>query len=164
MSLLTENNACTEGANWADSQIDYKTAWEKCDRAGWLLWAAKKFGVSLEKLTLAKVSCARTVQHLMTDQRSIDALDIADKFGKGEASLKELGAATNAASFVCSAYDAIGIATSASLAADAACAAADATDEAYVVVAANAARKQTPKEIANLVRKHIKFEDLILGK
>ena len=150
MSLLTEKNACEEGANWADSQPDYKTAWDTCERADWLLWAAQKFSVDLKKLTLAKVACARTVQHLMKDQRSIDALDIAEKFGRGEASRKKLNTAD--------AYAATATAAAATAATAYAAAAAAAYAAAYASV-----KKQALKEMADLVREHIEFEDLKIG-
>lgn len=49
-------------------------------------------------LRLFAVWCARQVQHLMTDKRSIAALDVAERYARGEASKKELYAARAAAS------------------------------------------------------------------
>ncbi len=46
---------------------------------------------------LFSVWCARQVQHLMTDQRSIDALDVAERFANGTATEKELTASRAAA-------------------------------------------------------------------
>jgi len=46
---------------------------------------------------LYAVWCARQVQHLMTDQRSIDALDVAERYGNGQATDAELAAAWSAA-------------------------------------------------------------------
>jgi hypothetical protein len=37
--------------------------------------------------------CAREVQHLMTDERSVNALDVAERYLDGNATLKELSAA-----------------------------------------------------------------------
>jgi len=47
-------------------------------------------------MRLFAVECARSVQHLMTDQRSIDALDVAERFADGLATQVELAAARNA--------------------------------------------------------------------
>jgi len=46
---------------------------------------------------LFAVWCARQVQHLMTDKRSIDALDVAERFANGKATQYELEAASEAA-------------------------------------------------------------------
>ena len=43
------------------------------------------------------VWCARRVQHLMTDQRTLDALDVAERHADGQASDEELGTARAAA-------------------------------------------------------------------
>jgi hypothetical protein len=43
------------------------------------------------------VCCARQVQHLMTDQRSLDALDVAWQHSEGKATDSELAAARDAA-------------------------------------------------------------------
>ena len=41
--------------------------------------------------------CARQVQYLMTDQRSLDALDVVERYANGQATDKELSAAQDAA-------------------------------------------------------------------
>ena len=46
---------------------------------------------------LFAVWCARQVQHLMNDERSINALDVAEKFANGEATQDDLVAARDAA-------------------------------------------------------------------
>ena len=62
------------------------------------LWAFKREGIANDKtLRLFAVACARRVQHLMKDQRSIDALDVAERYANGEATENELAAARNAA-------------------------------------------------------------------
>ena len=137
MSYLSSIGACTEGASWADSQPNYREAWDNCKRGDWMLWIAKKQSVDLKKLTLAKVECAEIVKHLMTDERSINALTVARKFCAGEASREELNAAAVAAA-----------------AADAAAYAAAAADYAA------AARSDTLSKAADIVRRHIKFEEL----
>lgn len=64
------------------------------DDALWCLRAVD--GHEKEKLLYA-VWCARQVQYLMDDKRSLDALDIAERFANGEATEKELDAAWAAA-------------------------------------------------------------------
>ena len=46
---------------------------------------------------LFAVWCARQVQHLMTDRRSIDALDVAERYANGHATDAELETAGDAA-------------------------------------------------------------------
>ena len=46
---------------------------------------------------LYAVWCARQVQHLMTDQRSLNALDVAERHANGQATDKELSVAWDAA-------------------------------------------------------------------
>ena len=65
------------------------------DDALWCLQAVK--GRDRE-IRLFGVWCARQVQHLMTDPRSIAALDVAERFANGEATQYELNAASDAAS------------------------------------------------------------------
>ena len=63
------------------------------DDALWCLRAVD--GYDKEKRLYA-VWCARQVQHLMTDARSIKALDVAEQFALGNATVEELKAAYSA--------------------------------------------------------------------
>ena len=71
---------------------------EVLDSAFWEIWVATRKGV-FPKKTLSRfaVQCARNVQRHMKDRRSIAALDVADRFLRGEATRKELNAAKTAA-------------------------------------------------------------------
>ena len=53
------------------------------------LWALRTIDCDRESRLLA-VAYARQVQHLMTDARSVAALDVAEKFTKGKATREEL--------------------------------------------------------------------------
>ena len=62
------------------------------------VWAFTREGIVDDKtLRLFAVGCARRVQHLMTDQRSLDALDVAERYANGNATKDELNAARAAA-------------------------------------------------------------------
>ena len=63
------------------------------DDALWCCRAAPEYD---REWRLFAVWCARQVQHLMTDQRSIDALDVAERFANGFATKQELAAACDA--------------------------------------------------------------------
>ncbi|HET9109059.1 MAG TPA: hypothetical protein VFN79_17925 [Steroidobacteraceae bacterium] len=64
------------------------------DDALWALRAVE--GYDREKRLYA-VWCARQVEHLLTDERSRDALDVAERFARGRATREELAAARSAA-------------------------------------------------------------------
>lgn len=49
------------------------------------------------EIRLFAVRCARQVQHLMTDERSINALDVAERYAIGEATQEEMKEARDAA-------------------------------------------------------------------
>jgi len=53
--------------------------------------------IDAKTLRLFAVWCARQVQHLMTDERSIAVLDVAERYANGQATEKELAAARDAA-------------------------------------------------------------------
>jgi hypothetical protein len=60
------------------------------------LWACRAEPQHAKEWRLYAVWCARQVEHLMTDQRSKDALVVAERYANGEASDKELAAARDA--------------------------------------------------------------------
>ena len=64
------------------------------DDAFWCLRAVEEHE---RELRLYAVWCARQVQHLMKDQRSLDALDVAERYANGKATADELAAARDAA-------------------------------------------------------------------
>jgi len=61
------------------------------------LWCLRAVTEYDRGIRLFAVWCARQIQHLMTDQRSIAALDVAERFANGQATEDELSAAGSAA-------------------------------------------------------------------
>ena len=61
------------------------------------LWCLRAVEGHDREIRLYAVWCARQVQHLMTDQRSLDALDAAERYANGQATDGELSAAIFAA-------------------------------------------------------------------
>jgi len=62
------------------------------------LWVVCRGDVLSDRvMRLFAVWCARQVQHLMTDKRSLDAIDVAERFANGQATQAELEAARDAA-------------------------------------------------------------------
>jgi hypothetical protein len=116
--LLIELNACEDARVWAaDKSIEQVIT--ECHRGDWLLWLASKVEMDFQTITLAKGLCANTVRHLMKDDCSIKAVDVAIAFGRGEATRKELNAAYVYA-YAAAAYAAAAAAAAAAYAADAA--------------------------------------------
>ena len=97
-NFCDRHRACQDGRKWAlDNCVDMHDAWQRLE-PDWLLWVATRPGVLTDReLRLFAVFCARQVEHLLTDQRSKDAIDTAEKFAKGEATYEELAAAWAAA-------------------------------------------------------------------
>jgi hypothetical protein len=54
------------------------------------LWCLRAVEGEDRKIRLFAVWCARRVQHLMTDPRSLQALDVAEAYANGTATLEEL--------------------------------------------------------------------------
>ena len=61
------------------------------------LWCCRSALEYDKQWRLFAVWCARQVQHLMTDKRSLDALDVAERYADGKATDEELAAARAAA-------------------------------------------------------------------
>lgn len=59
----------------------------------WTLWNLRTVNSQDKELRLFAVWCARQVQHFMTDERSLVALDMAEKYAHGVASRDELASA-----------------------------------------------------------------------
>ena len=95
---LKSIDACTTAIEWQEGKA-IETVWNTCERGDWMIWLLvnSKNEVTDRELRLIAVKCARRVQHLMTDQISINALDVAERYANGEATYEELTAARDAA-------------------------------------------------------------------
>ena len=95
--FLKKNNACEHGYLFA-KDLTLEEFLATCHRGDWILWLfAKSNPKSIRELTLAKGHCVNTVRHLMEDERSLRAVDVAIEFGEGRATKKELDSAYAAA-------------------------------------------------------------------
>ena len=140
---LKSVNACKPNVEWAGNKTIEEVV-ATCHRGDWLLWLAQKCDIGMQPLTLAKGHCANTVRHLMKDERSIRAVDVAIAFGEGKATREELDAAHAADAAAVAEADAV-----AAAAATYADAAAYAADAAYYAAAANAAANAAAYAAAN---------------
>ena len=135
---LEDLSACSEAVVWVGEKT-LEQAWAECNRGDWMLWLAQKSNVDIKILTLAKVRCASLVKHLMRDERSLEALKVAERFAHGKATRKELADTADAA-------------------ADAAYAAAAYAAAAVAVAVADAARKDVLEKAADICRETIPAE------
>ena len=94
---LAQFNPCQSALDFVVTCKSYKEAWETCPRGDWMLWIAKTVNVDIRTLTLAKALCAKTVIHLMKDQRSINAIKVAEDYGNGIGTNEDLKVAYAAA-------------------------------------------------------------------
>ena len=153
---LKKLNACDDAIKWVRTQESPEDAWNNCERGDWMLWLARKLKIDDRLLTLAKATCANQVQHLLTDQRSIDALDACFRYAKGEITREELNVYAASA-------DAAAAAASASASAADYAATAAAYYAAYAAAAdAYGARQESLKKSADICREIL--TDVVLQK
>ena len=103
---IREHNPCTNGWKKLLSHLEKTKADDELlpittilDSNGVedALWCLRAVGGRDREIRLYAVWCARQVQHLMADQRSINALDVAVRHANGTATDDELAAARAAA-------------------------------------------------------------------
>jgi hypothetical protein len=176
-TLLDKRRACKDAREWASGKT-WQTIYDTCERGTWLLWLLSRSApAGLDKRTRVKLAadCANTVRHLMPDA-SKEALDVAIRYGNGEATDDELEVAAEAAEAATEAVWAARAAARAAKAAEAAwaveaawaaaaaaeavpaaCAAAEAVWAAWVEEAVDAKAAIDP-QLANIVREIIPIE------
>jgi len=148
---LIELKACNEAMEWVGDKT-WEEVYNTCHRGDWMLWLFKRTNPDdLQLLTLAKGYCANTVRHLMTDESSIKAVDVAIAFGEGKATREELNAAfANAVDAV-----AASLCNYAAYAAAAAAHAANAHADATYAAAAVDEKKENQQLTADICRKYL---------
>ena len=130
---LKELRACPEAIEWAKQFNSIQEAWDNCERGDWMLWLlGKQVGSprskSRKELVLIACKCARLSLKYVpkSEKRPLKAIQTAEKWVRGEATLRQVRYAAYAARAAYAAY-----------AADAAVAA-YAADAAYAAYAADA--------------------------
>jgi hypothetical protein len=167
LHLLAKLGACDEARAFAKTCPDLETAWNTCDRSDWMVWLLRRLKFRDAKVyRLYACWCVRNTPmadgrkawDLLTDPRSRNAVDVAERFAVGEATADELREARIAAYAT---YDVTYAATYAAAyatayaAADAA--AADAATYATYAAAAADARIVARKVQAQQLREMVPF-------
>jgi hypothetical protein len=171
--------ACEDAVEWLSKQKSVKQAWADCERGDWMLWLLGKLSgepgcEKRKKLVLAACGCARlSLKYVKKgEKRPLIAIQTAEKWANGKATIEEVRtAAYAAAAYDAAAYDAAAAvaayaaayaaydaaayadAAVASAASYAAAAYAAAAYDAYAAYDA-AARKEVLKKCSDIVRKH----------
>jgi hypothetical protein len=92
---------CSEGADFAASQPDLATAWEKCERGDWIWWLARKLGVEKETSVKFAKWCVedakKSAEKAAYAARAADAADAARAAARAAADAAAYAAAYAAA-------------------------------------------------------------------
>ena len=168
LNRIKSHRPCTEGWKKLLTALDKTAAddeplsYETILKSNGLvdaLWCCRAEPQYDQQWRLYAVWCARQVQHLMLDTRSVTALDVAERFANGDATREELTAAWRAAGAVT--WDAAGAAARVAAGVAAWDAAWDAAGEAAAAArmaaagaaAWAAAREAQKKEFLRVVRR-----------
>jgi hypothetical protein len=99
--------ACADGREFALTQPTMADVWDECPRPDWLLWIVEKLGQQPDDRTLRlfAIWCARNTPlpdgsktgDLLTDPRSLAALEVAERYADRKATAAALAAARDAA-------------------------------------------------------------------
>jgi hypothetical protein len=102
--FIDKYSPCLQGAGFALNYKKMSDVWDALVKRNgpkhndWLIWLFSREGICSEKeQRLFAVWCCRKVLHLMADHRSRHAVEVAEKYANGEASVKELSEAKEAA-------------------------------------------------------------------
>ena len=137
LRILEAFEACDEARDWVATQPDAATAWAACPRGNWLVWLLGELHVRgalyRQTLVLAACACAETALcHVAAgDDRPRLAIEAARRWARGEATVEEVRAASDAVG--------VGVAACAAFEAAAVCAAFTAADAFAAFAAADAA-------------------------
>ena len=97
---LNRRNACEEGMVWVRENRFESLAdlWDKCSRSDWMLWLLDEVDYQNDKdLRLFACACVRVIWASLIDERSRNAVEVAEHYAIGEATDEELAAAWDAA-------------------------------------------------------------------
>lgn len=97
---LKAKEACDDAVEWASNYTSLADAWDACHRPDWMLWLHDNGLITLSDRDLRLFGCdcvrytplgdGRVVWDLLTDERSRNAVEVAERFANGDATSKDL--------------------------------------------------------------------------
>jgi hypothetical protein len=106
---LLNHDACNDAIEWIEANgiTTLADAWDRCHQADWMLWLHTNNIIKIDDRTLQLFACrcvretpigdGRTVWDLLADDRSLNVVEVAERYANGDATYKELIAAEDAA-------------------------------------------------------------------
>ena len=106
---LSNHDACNDAIEWIEANgiTTLADAWDRCHQADWMLWLHTNNIIKIDDRTLRLFACrcvretpigdGRTVWDLLADDRSLNVVEVAERYANGDATYKELIAAEDAA-------------------------------------------------------------------
>ena len=101
------HHACGAGRDFADRYGTMADVWDACKRVDWLIWVYRRTVTPMDMRELRLFACwcvretplkdGRKVWDLLTDERSRNAVVVAERFARGEATDEERSRAADAA-------------------------------------------------------------------
>lgn len=160
---------------WVDGQQDPQTAWATCPRADWMLWLARWLGIDHTQRVRALCACARTGLKYLPEgeERPLRAIEVTERWCAGTATEEDIDQARGAAYDAATTYF---CGSAASFVAHAAFAVAffpyrntytgvdvvsAVASAAYAAYANGSIEPMAFEEMADMVRQHITFEDML---
>ena len=131
---LKSKTACSESLTWLGDR-DLETAWAECPRGDWLLWLAAKAGIDRKRLVMTACATAREALQFVPagEDRPRKAIETAEAWCRGEATIEQVREARKNAAY--------------------------AAADAYAYADA---RHQANLQMCNIIRSHIRYEDIAL--
>ncbi|MBK9723295.1 MAG: hypothetical protein IPO78_17165 [Saprospiraceae bacterium] len=85
---LLKVNACHDAQLFCKGKTPQQ-AWNQCKRADWLLWWMVQVNVDIKILTLCRARCAKTVMHLLNNEKGKKLILAAELYGLKKISLSK---------------------------------------------------------------------------
>mgnify|MGYP005608604793 CR=1 FL=1 len=110
------HEACSAGRDFAAKFETMADVWDACERVDWLIWVYRRTVTPMDMRELRLFACwcvretplkdGRKVWDLLTDERSRNAVVVAERFARGEATDEERSRAAASAASASAAADA----------------------------------------------------------